>query len=392
MKIALLCSGLGHVNRGHEVFARDLFEMMAGTIDITLFKGGGESAQNEVVVENIPRNSPELSSIHITASPKWQKAMQEQERIRIETETFAHAALKPLLQGRYDVIHCLEQEVCNRLYSLRHLFPKTPKFLFSNGGAIPAKKLPACDFVQEHTEYNLKSSDRKKAFVIPHGVDTRRFHPAIKSNFRAQHGIPEDAFVIISVGTVCYSHKRMDYVIKEVSQLPDAYLIIVGQECADTPEIIALGNQLMPNRIIFTKMPHDQLPLAYAAADVFVLGSLFETFGIVYIEAMAMGLPVFCTNHPNQRSIVRDGVFLDMSQPGTLSRALKNRDQAQMAKLKANGPVVVSQHYSLTQLQKFYIEHYSTISKTVVSLSSYSLRAKLRHNLYGIVGKKQTSQ
>lgn len=73
----------------------------------------------------------------------------------------------------------------------------------------------------------------------------------------------------------------------------------------------------MPGRITFTKMPHDELPQAYAAADVFALGSLFETFGIVYIEALAMGLPVFCTEHPNQRSIVREGVFLDIKQAGS---------------------------------------------------------------------------
>ena len=45
MKIALLCSGLGHVDRGHEIFARDLFEMLKGSLDITLFKGGGQSVK-----------------------------------------------------------------------------------------------------------------------------------------------------------------------------------------------------------------------------------------------------------------------------------------------------------------------------------------------------------
>ena len=52
---------------------------------------------------------------------------------------------------------------------------------------------------------------------------------------------------------------------------------------------------------MFDSLPHDELPQAYAAADVFTLGSLHETFGIVYIEAMAMGLPVVCTQHPNQQ-------------------------------------------------------------------------------------------
>lgn len=141
--------------------------MLKGSVDITLFKGGGEPAPNELVIDNVSRNAPSLQNIHLAVSPRWKVAMQEQERIRIETETFAHAALRPLLEGGYDIIHCLEQEVCNRLYGFRHLFAHTPKFLFSNGGAIPAAKLSNCDFVQEHTEYNLQHSAREKLSAFP---------------------------------------------------------------------------------------------------------------------------------------------------------------------------------------------------------------------------------
>lgn len=381
MKIALLCSGLGNVQRGHEIFIRDLFDMLKGSVDITLFKGGGEPAPNELVIDNVSRNAPSLQNIHLAVSPRWKVAMQEQERIRIETETFAHAALRPLLEGGYDIIHCLEQEVCNRLYGFRHLFAHTPKFLFSNGGAIPAAKLSNCDFVQEHTEYNLQHSAREKAFCIPHGVDIQRFNPSISSDFRARYGIAEDAFVVISVGIICYWHKRMDYLIKEVAQIPEAHLLIVGQECADTPAIKALGEKLMPGRITFTKMPHDELPQAYAAADVFALGSLFETFGIVYIEALAMGLPVFCTEHPNQRSIVREGVFLDIKQAGALRDALLKRDPAQMRYLRERGPQIARETYALEKLKSAYIEHYQRIAASEVSLPRYTFKTKLQDNV-----------
>ncbi|PTD96772.1 glycosyltransferase family 4 protein [Pseudothauera lacus] len=387
MKVALLCSGLGNVNRGHEVFARDLFDLLSGSIDITLFKGGGEAAPQERVVANVPRNAGCLQDIHLPVSPRWQVAMQEQERIRVETETFAHAALLPLLEGDYDIIHCLEQEVCTRLYGFRHLFARPPRLLFSNGGAIPAARLPACDFVQEHTAYNLRSSAREKAFVIPHGVDCTRFHPGVESDFRSRHGIPPDAFVVISVGTVCYFHKRMDYVIREVAEVPGAYLVVVGQECADTAEIVALGRSLMGERIVFTRMAHDELPQAYAAADVFALGSLFETFGIVYIEAMAMGLPVFCTEHPNQRSIVREGVFLDLRRPGVLRDALLHRDAAQMALLRRRGPEIVAASYSLDSLKAAYLEHYARIAASPVRLPSHSLGSSLRNNLRNLARK-----
>jgi glycosyltransferase involved in cell wall biosynthesis len=191
-------------------------------------------APRERVIDNIPRNASCLDHIHVAASPKWVASVREEERCRIEGETFAYAALKPLLEGDFDVIHCLEREVCNIIHDKRYLFRKTPKILFSNGGAIPARDLPSCDFVQEHTELNLSYSAKGKSFLIPHGVDVGAFHPDVVSDFRAQHGIPRDAFVVISVGAVSYGHKRMDYVVREVAAIKDAYLLVVGQETRDT--------------------------------------------------------------------------------------------------------------------------------------------------------------
>ncbi len=387
MKIALLCSGLGNIHRGHEVFATDLFNLVKDTVDITVFKGGGDATARELVIDNIPRNASYLDHIHVAVSPKWALAVKEQERIRIEAETFAFAAIKPLLEGEFDVIHCLEQEVCNILYDQRHLFKKTPKLVFSNGGAIPKNRLPRCDFVQEHTDFNLSRSARHKAFMIPHGVDLKRFHTGINSSFRQQHGIPENAFVVISVGTICYWHKRMDHVIKEVAPLTDIYLVIVGQESTDSAEIKALGQKLMGERIVFVSLPHGELPQAYAAADVFVLGSLFETFGIVYIEAMAMGLPVICTNHTNQRSIVKEGIFIDMNAPGELQKTLHHIDKEQLRRLAERGPEIAAEHYDLEKLKVRYADQYAKIAAAETALPKHSFRGKLVSNLKNVVRK-----
>jgi len=381
MKIALLCSGLGHIARGHEAFARGLFDLLQGTVDITLFKGGGAAHARELVVPHVPRYSDHLSSIQLPVSPKWQKAAVEVERMRVEGETFAWGALAALLAGDYDIIHCLEQEVCNVLYSQRHLFRRTPKILWSNGGAIAAADIPQCDFVQEHSAYNLARSARHKAFVIPHGVDMRRFHPGVVSDFRQRHGIPQDAFVVISVGTICYWHKRTDHVIREVATVPGAWLLLVGQEGPDSAAIKALGAELMDGRVVCVTLPHEDLPQAYAAADVFTLGSLFETFGIVYIEAMAMGLPVVCTGHPNQREIVEDGVFVDMARPGALGAALLNLSPAMRSDLAQRGPERVRQNYDLTSLLQQYLVHYTRIAATTAELPRYTLKHKLSANV-----------
>ena len=381
MKIALLCSGLGNIHRGHEVFARDLFTLLKDDVDITLFKGGGEPLAREWVVEHVPRNASCLDEMHLPVAPKWEAAAQEVERMRVEGETFAYASLKPLLEGDFDVIHCLEQEVCNVIYGYRHLFRKPPKVLWSNGGALPAGSQPQCDFVQEHTEGNLANSNRSKAFVIPHGVDLQTFYPGVETDFRRRHGIPPDAFVVISVGTICYWHKRMDYVIREVATVPDAWLVIVGQESSDSPAIKSLGSELMGERIVFTTMSHEELPEAYAAADVFALGSLFETFGIVYIEAMAMGLPVICTNHPNQKSIVKEGVFIDMKQTGALALVLSSNNRGTLKDFSEKGLRIVAEHYDLLVLKRQYIEHYERIAAYRPQLPTYSFGRKLIANL-----------
>jgi len=385
MKIALLCAGLGNIYRGHEIFAQDLFALLDGHADITLFKGAGAAAPRQVVVPTLARDAELLQHIRLPVSPRWHGAAVSQEQLRIEAETFSYGALPQLLAGGYDVLHCLEREVADRLYSLRHLFAQTPKILFSNGGAIPAADLPACDFVQEHTPYNLARSARRKAFMVPHGVDVDCFHPGVRSDFRARHGIPDDAFVVISVGTVCYWHKRMDHVIREVAALPQAHLLIVGQDSADTPAIQALGRQLMPGRITFTRMAHEDLPQAYAAADVFVLGSLFETFGIVYIEAMAMGLPVVSTNHPNQRQIIQAGVFIDMAAPGALSAALRDTPRERWDALRREGRAIAVRDYSLAALRQRYLEHYARIAAAPSQLPVDSTGRRLRahaHNLW----------
>lgn len=150
-RVALLCPGLGRVRRGHESFARDLFDLLADDLDITLFKGGGPESPREWVIPHVPRDLQALGEARLAVSPRWQAAELEQERIRVEGTSFAWAAMGRLLEGGFDVIHCLDRDVCNVIYANRHLFGRTPAVLFSNGGAIRASDLPDCDFVQEHT-------------------------------------------------------------------------------------------------------------------------------------------------------------------------------------------------------------------------------------------------
>ena len=121
---------------------------------------------------------------------------------------------------------------------------------------------------------------------------------AKRAEMRRELGIPDDAFVILSVGAFDTTNpdKRHDYTLREILSLPAVkriWWVVAGsrgpEPCAWEQEARKrLGARFVP----LTNVPFEKMPQLYGMADLFVLASLRETFGLVYIEAQAAGLPV----------------------------------------------------------------------------------------------------
>ena len=101
---------------------------------------------------------------------------------------------------------------------------------------------------------------------------------------------------------------------------------------------MALGKELAGDRVRFLlDVPRAQMPNLYRAADIFALCSLYETFGIVLLEAMATGLPIISHDTPSFRNIVGPaGIFPDMMREGALSEALSESTQPGRSETLAN--------------------------------------------------------
>lgn len=139
--------------------------------------------------------------------------------------------------------------------------------------------------------------DPTQLHVISNGIDTRRFtpDPEARVRIRAELGIPEDAWVVGTVGRLA-PEKNQGLLIDAVAPMLDKrrHLIIVG----DGPERASLqaraAGTWRPEYIHFTGARQDSEALL-AAFDVFALTSQSEGLPLVLLEAMATRLPVVST-------------------------------------------------------------------------------------------------
>ena len=126
--------------------------------------------------------------------------------------------------------------------------------------------------------------------VRPLGVDGRRFDRAADHpDVRATLGVPPDAFLVATVARLV-PWKGIDTLLRAVAaSRARPWLVVVG-DGRDAPRLRALAGELgVAERVRFVGHAH---PAPYlAAADLFALPSLIESFGMVYAEAMHLGLP-----------------------------------------------------------------------------------------------------
>ncbi|MFL5616105.1 MAG: glycosyltransferase family 4 protein [Gemmatimonadaceae bacterium] len=174
---------------------------------------------------------------------------------------------------------------------------------------------------------------RERQFIIPQFLFFEEIPPLVPNEGRAlvrrELGLPEDRPIILSVGSLDRSVKRMDYVIRETAKYARTgakpLLVMLGQIDPETPAVQDLAErELGADAFVMKTVSRAQLWKFYQAADVFVLASLREGFGFVYVEALATGLPVIAHDFDVSRYVLgQNGIFGDLEQAGVLSNLLE---------------------------------------------------------------------
>jgi D-inositol-3-phosphate glycosyltransferase len=158
-------------------------------------------------------------------------------------------------------------------------------------------------------------ADPERVEVIAPGVDHRVFFPADRAAARRHLGLPPGA-VVLFVGRL-QPLKGADLAVRALAALAErrATLVIVGGPSgpdgeAEARSLRSLVAQLgLEHRVRFVDpQPHEHLADYYRAADVCVVPSHTESFGLVALEAAACGTPVVAAAVGGLRFLVDDGV------------------------------------------------------------------------------------
>jgi glycogen(starch) synthase len=180
--------------------------------------------------------------------------------------------------------------------------------------------------------------------IVHSGVDTDLFRPAAER--RGWSG------ALLYVGRID-PRKGIDVAVRALEHLPEATLTVVGS--GDDEHLAELrriaGDAGASDRVTFRTAARDEVPEIYAAGDAAVFPVQWEEpWGLVPLEAMAVGRPVIATGRGGSGEFLRDGQNSLLYEPADDPRALADAvrrlagDASLRAKLRAGGSATASRH------------------------------------------------
>jgi D-inositol-3-phosphate glycosyltransferase len=165
----------------------------------------------------------------------------------------------------------------------------------------------------------LYGAEPERVFVVPPGVDLSMFQPIDRTEARRKIGY-RSGRLLLFVGRL-ERLKGVDVAIRALALLrdrshDDVRLLVLGEDSRRSDDeseksrlkAIALSEGVQDRVDFLGSVAHHELPYFYSAADVCVMPSYSESFGLVGLEAQACGTPVVGSDVTGLRSVVRDEV------------------------------------------------------------------------------------
>ena len=293
--------------------------------------GGGESHLLSLV-ENLDRSQFEPIVLSFTDGPMIErlKAMSVDTHIIHTVKPFDFTKwqrVKKLLQEKkIELVHAHGTRAgSNVLWAARSL--GIPVIYTVHGWSFHPDQKPLVrsirilgeKYIASRTDLNISVSSSNQqtgkhfipsfqSVVINNGIDLQKFNPnAQYKDIRKELNIPPDILLVVFIARFT-SHKQPLALIEAFAQAqsanPKLHLLMVGDGDQKT-EAIQFINRLGLNHKITLEAFRQDVPDVLAAADIFVLPSLWEGLPIGLLEAMAMGKTIIASNVDGTKEVVQ---------------------------------------------------------------------------------------
>lgn len=312
----------------------------------------------------------------------------------LNSVSFAREAAQMLQGKNYDVIHSHERGYMQDILTIHtfsykggterysflkkidriYLSPRSGLYLWLERKQMSAPRLVAVSTVIREDIRTYYKRDKGVSVITP-GVDTAWFHPLrVEENrkeMRREEKISADEMIVLFVGSE-FRRKGLDCLIPAIG--PGMRLLIVGKGERERHYRRLVSKCGMAQKVHFKGLS-DNIRMYFALADVVVLPSLSDAFGMSILEAMACGHPVVCSANAGVSALIEDGIngfiFHDPSKlSGILMRLL---DPIERRRLGVQARKTAEKHTWDTAADKYEKLYFEVAEKKKVISSQKKL-------------------
>ena len=269
-----------------------------------------------------------------------------------------NALVKELIVGEYDVIIGVHAPLSVRLAACRSQLGDTKligwihnsyKALFGTGSLYIGPEL------QKHYEYQLQKLDKT---IVLCQDDARKYHFPVKVIYNPltlEPGKPSqgDSKRFLAVGRFSHRHKGFDLLIEAFNifakENKEWVLDIVGEGAEEPLYRKMIADYQLEERITLHPFTNN-IQEYYSKAQVYILSSRWEGFGLVLVEAMAHGLPIVSSDLPTSKEIMGNfAIYFKNGDINNLSQSLKDATEIDWER-KSKEALSIARRFNITAI------------------------------------------
>ncbi len=328
-KIAILATYIGVVNRGAETFVIELSKQLMDEYDIDIYSTGRIDALNENIIKvTIEKNS--LFKMHEFLYMNLKIYRRICNKIYwiipdiLYQKKFTKKVFLEYISGKkYDLIFP-NNGIWGAIYAKKFRKIKKVPYIYTGHGGIGYGERIA---LEQNPDYYIALNTSHEQWARKYSNNIRKIYNGINcgkfkkiKNFKKDLEEKKQKNILV-VGALT-KFKRHKLIIDAVSLLSNCSLTILGQGELYN-ELKEYGYKKLGKNFKIDAIAYEEIKKYYEKADMFTLASTGEPFGIVYLEAMAMGLPVVAPNDQTRKEIIgNSGILCNCENPEEYAQAI----------------------------------------------------------------------